>query len=82
MLLVYSGWMSGLEFKKGYLTTENLERLNISIGINHSIIEDPIIFMLLGLNLFWLLVPRLVASVVAVHDSMGWHKLKFWLKTV
>ena len=57
-----------------------LTKLHLSIGVNHAMIEDPIIFMLLGLNLFWLLVPRLVASVVAVYALMGWQKLKFWQK--
>lgn len=63
------------EFERGYLAAEDMERLHVSIGINHSMIEDPIIFMLLGLQLFWLVVPRLVASMAAVHVLIGWQKI-------
>ena len=39
----------------------------IPIGINHAMIEDPAIFLSLGLAPFWLWVPRLVTAVVAVR---------------
>ena len=55
------------EAKEGYLSTDELEHLQLSIGINHSMIEDPALFLSLGLGLFWLYVPRLIAAVVAVH---------------
>jgi hypothetical protein len=77
--VAFGGAIIKEEFEGGYLTSEDLERLHISIGINHSVIEDPIIFMLLGLHLFWLVVPRLAASVVAVYVLMGWQKLRLRL---
>jgi hypothetical protein len=55
------------EARKGPLTKEELERLHISIGINHSIVEDPALFLSLGLDGFWLWVPKLVAGIVAVQ---------------
>lgn len=64
------------EFKSGYLAAEDLERLHVSIGINHSMIEDPIILSLLGLQLFWLIVPRLLASIAAVYALVGWQRLR------
>jgi hypothetical protein len=79
--VAFGGAIIKEEFKSGYLTSEDLERLHISIGINHSMIEDPIIFMLLGLQLFWLIVPRLVASVAAVYAIIGWQKLRLRLRT-
>ncbi len=54
------------EAKKGALTKEELERLHISIGINHSIVEDPALFAVLGLNAFWLWVPRFIIAIIAV----------------
>ncbi|MBA7680400.1 hypothetical protein ES703_88715 [subsurface metagenome] len=76
---VTMGWLvavcSGLTFgaaviideaNKGVLSKEELEHLHISIGINHSIVEDPAIFMALGVNAFWLVVPRLVMAVITV----------------
>jgi spore maturation protein SpmB len=46
------------EVKKGALTKEELERLHISIGVNHSIIEDPALFIALGLPGFWMVFHR------------------------
>jgi Fe2+ transport system protein B len=60
------------EAKKGNLTKEELERLHASIGINHSIIEDPALFMALGLNAFWLWVPRLIMAILFVHLLRLW----------
>ena len=55
------------EAKKGGLTKEELERLHISIGINHSIVEDPPLFAVLGLNAFWLWVPRFIVVIIVVQ---------------
>lgn len=60
------------EAKKGYLSKEELERLHVSIGINHSIIEDPALFMTLGLNAFWLWVPRFMIVILFVHLLRLW----------
>jgi len=64
------------EAKEGKFDRQELEKLQISIGINHSIIEDPVLFLTLGLNAFWLWVPRLLAAVLAVHLFTLWHGIK------
>jgi len=55
------------EAGEGDYTREELTRLQLSIGINHAMIEDPLLFLSLGLNPFWLWVPRLLAAMIAVH---------------
>jgi spore maturation protein SpmB len=60
------------EAGKGYLTKEELERLHASIGINHSMIEDPALFLTMGLNAFWLWVPRLIMAILFVHLLRLW----------
>ena len=60
------------EAKKGHLTRDELERLHASIGINHSIVEDPALFMTMGLNAFWLWVPRLIMAILFVHLLRVW----------
>ena len=65
--LMYGGAVIIEEAKKGILTEEELERLHISIGISHSLVEDTVLFLALGLNGFWLLVPRLVMAVIVVQ---------------
>jgi len=65
--LLYGGAVIIEEAKKGALTKAELERLHISIGINHSMVEDPALYLALGLNGFWLWVPRFVMAVIAVQ---------------
>jgi len=64
------------EAKEGNFDRQELEKLHISIGINHSMVEDPILFLTLGLNAFWLWVPRLLTAVLAVHLFTLWHRIK------
>jgi spore maturation protein SpmB len=55
------------ETRQGGLTREELERLHLSIGINHAMIEDPALFLPLGIHPFWLWIPRLIMALIAVH---------------
>lgn len=64
--LFYGGAVIVEEAKKGAMTREELERLHISIGINHSMVEDPALFAVLGLAAFWLWVPRFIMAIIAV----------------
>ena len=64
------------EVKEGNFDKQELEKLHISIGINHSMVEDPALFLTLGLNAFWLWVPRLLTAVLAVHLFTLWHRIK------
>ena len=74
--LSYGGAVIVGEARNGAFSRAELENLHLSIGINHAIIEDPAIFMSLGLNPFWLWVPRFTAAVVAVHIFALWRKLR------
>jgi hypothetical protein len=65
--VMYGGAVIVEEAGRGTLTKEELERLHISIGINHSMVEDPFLFLVLGLNGFWLWLPRIVAGILAVQ---------------
>ncbi|MCD6486123.1 MAG: hypothetical protein J7K35_02180 [Syntrophobacterales bacterium] len=70
--LAYGGAVIVEEVKRGNLTDEELERLHLSIGINHAVIEDPALFLPFGIGLFWLWIPRLVMAIVAVHLLALW----------
>ncbi len=76
--LMYGGAVITEEAKKGALTKEELERLHISIGINHSMVEEPALWLALGLNGFWLWIPRLVTAVTAVqiYNAVRYFKKK------
>jgi hypothetical protein len=60
------------EAREGHFSAEELARLQLSIGVNHSMVEDPALFLPLGLSPFWLWVPRLVAAILAVHLYSLW----------
>jgi hypothetical protein len=60
--------------KEGGLTRSELERLHISIGINHSMVEDPALYMALGINVFWLLIPKLLMAMIATQI---YHAIEF-----
>jgi hypothetical protein len=65
--LMYGGAVIQDEVKRGDLTKTELKYLHISIGINHSMVEDPALFVALGLNGFWMWVPKLVMAAIVVH---------------
>ncbi len=75
--LLYGGAIIVEEAKRGNLSREKLTSLHISIGAHHSTIEDPILFLLLGLNAFWLWIPRLIAVIIAVQAYNGLRWLRY-----
>ena len=74
--LLYGSAVIIEEAKKETLTKEELEHLHISIGINHSIVEETALFLALGVNPLWLLIPRFVTATIAVHTLRGVQYLK------
>ncbi len=46
---------------------EALTKLHLSIGVNHAMIEDPALFLPLGIPPFWLWIPRLVAAILVAY---------------
>jgi hypothetical protein len=69
--LAYGGAVIVEETKEGKLSREDLEQLHLSIGINHAMIEDPALFLSLGLSPFWLWIPRIIVAIVAVWFYKG-----------
>ncbi len=74
--LAYGGAVIVEEAKKGHLTKDELEELHLSIGINHAMIEDPSLFLSLGLSAFWLWVPRLIVAIIAVRLLGLWQLVR------
>ncbi len=70
--LAYGAAVIVEEAKEGYLNSKELEVLHLSIGINHSLIEDPALFLPFGLSAFWLWVPRIITAVIAVRLFTWW----------
>lgn len=72
--LSYGGSIIMEESRAGNLSQEELETLHLSIGINHSLIEDTLLLVALGLSAFWLYVPRLLMAIVIVHLVKLWRR--------
>jgi hypothetical protein len=70
--LTYGGAVIVEETRRDVLTRDELEELHLSIGINHSMIEDPSLFLPLGLSPFWLWIPRLLVAIIAVRLLTAW----------
>ena len=64
------------ETKRGRFEQALLDRLHLSIGINHSVVEDPVLFLPFGIHPFWLWVPRLVCAMVATWLYIVWRKIR------
>ena len=70
--LAYGGAVIVEEARAGKISREDLEMLHLSIGINHSLIEDPPLFISLGLSAAWLYIPRIVVALISVHLIRLW----------
>ena len=71
--LVYGAALIVEEANEGYLEPDELEDLQLSIGLNHAMIEDTIIMVAIGCNLLWIVLPRLVVAMAAVR-LLGWFR--------
>jgi hypothetical protein len=54
------------EREKGDLTDEETDLLNHHLAVSHSLLEDTLLFVALGVGVIILIVPRLVAALVVV----------------
>lgn len=73
--LTYGSAVIVEETRGGGYSEEALGRLHLSIGFNHAMIEDPALFLPLGLSAFWLWVPRIVAAIVVVQLMNIWIRI-------
>jgi spore maturation protein SpmB len=62
------------ETNRGGFSRKTLEKLHVSIGINHAVVEDPALFLPLGVGAFWLWIPRLITAIVAARLFDLWYK--------
>jgi hypothetical protein len=72
--LSYGGAIIVEEAKSGHLSRDELEILHLSIGMNHSMVEDPPLFLSMGIHPFWIYFPRLVMAIVTVRLLRLWQR--------
>ncbi len=70
--LAYGGAVIVEEARQGHISKKELEELQLSVGINHSMVEDPFLFLTFGVSAFWLWVPRLITAMAATRMLTLW----------
>lgn len=69
--LAYGGTVMISEVEKGEISRSDIKLLNTSIACTHSLIEDTFLFFSIGIPLFWILIPRVVCSIIVVWGERG-----------
>lgn len=64
--LGYGGAVLYEEVRKGEFNKEEVDGLNTSIAITHSLLEDTTLFAVIGVGLPWLIIPRMLVSTIAL----------------
>ena len=62
--------------KEGKLAHQEADLLNYHLAISHSQLEDPLLFMVMGLPIGWLIFPRVVLAVIVVWIRRGIYLLQ------
>lgn len=64
--LAYGSAVMISQVKEGKITKKQADLLNHHISLSHSQLEDPLLFLTLGYNLVWLIIPRVIIALIAV----------------
>jgi len=54
------------ELEKGKINREESNLLNHHIAVSHSLLEDTLLFMTIGVAAFWITIPRILLAVAVV----------------
>lgn len=64
--LAYGGAVLISEYENSEITTQQARLLNTHVALSHSLLEDSLLFLAIGVGAFWVFVPRVVLAIVAV----------------
>jgi len=54
------------QVENGHMTKYDADKLNHHIAVSHSQLEDPLLFVAIGLPFWWLVIPRVVLAIIVV----------------
>ena len=63
------------EMAKGEITKREARLLNTSAAMNHSMLEDSLLFMALGVAFWWVLIPRLVFAIILTCGERAYNSI-------
>lgn len=64
--LAYGGMAIVDELEKGEVKLPDVRLMNSSIALTHSLLEDSLLFIALGVGFFWVVLPRTILSIIVV----------------
>ncbi|MDD4515098.1 nucleoside recognition domain-containing protein [Massilibacteroides sp.] len=64
--LAYGGGIMVEQIEEKKLTRESGRLLNIHLAVSHSLLEDTLVFVAIGIPVLWIVVTRLLFAIVAV----------------
>lgn len=74
--LAYGGMIMSQELAKGDISLRDAHVLNTSIAMNHSMVEDSLLFMALGIAVWWVIVPRLIIAIALAWVEKGYNRIR------
>ena len=63
------------EVEQGRLTRDEANLVNHHLGVSHSLLEDTMLFVAMGISFWWIFLTRLALAMVAVWTMRGVKKL-------
>lgn len=73
--LAYGGGVLIAELSEGQIKPRAASMLNTHVAITHSLLEDTLIFVAIGLPALWLIVPRAILSIGAVWGQRLYYQI-------
>lgn len=74
--ILYGGAMLIDQVERGAISRHDANLMNWHLAISHSLLEDTILFVTLGVSAGWLIIPRLLFAIIVVWCYRGVHALK------
>lgn len=73
--LAYGGSILISEYESGEISRRDSQLLNTHVAMSHSLLEDSLIFIAIGISPIWIFVPRIILSLIAVWSEKLIHGL-------
>jgi len=63
------------QVQEGKISTKDVRQLNNHLAISHSLLEDTSLWVVVGVPLFWVTVPRIALAIIVVWSVRGFERL-------
>lgn len=64
------------ELEKGKISREENDLLNHHVAVSHSLLEDTLLFMTIGVSAFWITIPRVLIAIAVVWMYRIWKRIR------